>query len=199
MISVWVQPRLWEGIRVRAGTIPNRPQALFERGQVFGWILCVPLLVGRKNKTQTVKWVTGALPFRYEAEFLQFLTWISSSYIFILRSLFVLDLRPRYIRDVCCPWHRRKRLLIQFAKQKRKSSGYVQLLTLVLSIDCRTPTSELMEDSPEDICLYSSRVAKVSSRITSTSNTTPFSSVAHSHVAQAQGSATFTIRGDRSA
>lgn len=137
------------------------------------------------------------LPFRYEAEFLQFLTWISSSYIFILRSLFVLDLRPRYIRDVCCPWHRRRRLSTQFAKQKRKSSGY--LLTLVLSIDCRTPTSELIEDSPEDICLYSSRVAKASSRITSTSNTTPFSSAAHSHVTQAQGSATFTIRGDKSA
>lgn len=33
---------------------------------------------------------------------LRFLTCISSSYIFILRSVFFLDLRPWYTRDTCC-------------------------------------------------------------------------------------------------
>lgn len=69
---------------------------------------------------------------------------------------------------------------IKVCLQSRRGKVPTDILTPLLSIDCKTPTSELMEDSPGDICLYSSTVARVSSRLTSTSNTIPFSSAAHS-------------------
>lgn len=44
-----------------------------------------------------------------------------------------------------------------------------------------TPCRELREDSPGQVCLYNSRVARASSRLTSTSNTIPFSSRTCTH------------------
>lgn len=52
----------------------------------------------------------------------------------------------------------------------------VCFLTPPLSMACRTPCRELREDTPGHVCLKSSRVVRASSRLTSTSNTIPFSS-----------------------
>lgn len=115
-----------------------------------------------------------------------FLTCISSSYIFMLRSLFVRDLRPRYTRDKCCT-HRsgRKSQLAGLRVNRRGQRVWcarVCVLTPPLSMACRTPCRELREDSPGHVCLYNSRVARASSRLTSTSNTIPFSSGAYGDI-----------------
>lgn len=100
----------------------------------------------------------------------------------MLRSLFVLDLRPRYTRDKCCTRHSRResKLVGLHVKSRgwRVYSVFVWFLTPPLSMAVRTPCRELREDWPGQVCLYSSRVARASSRLTSTSNTIPFSSTA---------------------
>lgn len=54
-------------------------------------------------------------------------------------------------------------------------------ITSPLSIVCRTPSRELREESPGQVCLYNSRVARASLRFTSTSNTIPLSSIDYTH------------------
>lgn len=130
--------------------------------------------VRRLRKTKLLSWYAGW--------FLLFLTCISSSYIFMLRSLFVLDLRPRYTRDKCCTQHSRRESKSNKLELNMTSRGwtvysvFVWVLTPPLSMAVRTPCRELREDWPGQVCLYSSRVARASSRLTSTSNTIPFSS-----------------------
>lgn len=128
--------------------------------------------VRRLRQTKLLSWYAGL--------FLPFLTCISSSYIFMLRSLFVLDLRPRYTRDKCCTRHSRRESKLVGLNIKsggwRVYSVFVWFLTPPLSMAVRTPCRELREDWPGQVCLYSSRVARASSRLTSTSNTIPFSS-----------------------
>ena len=126
---------------------------------------------GLRNTNLLLSWCPGLL--------LQFLTCISSSYIFMLRSLFVLDLRPRYTREQCYAHQKAQGKLVSWIWCREFCVCVclcVCVLTPLLSIVCRTPCRELRDDCPGHVCLYSSSVARASSRLTSTSNTIPFSS-----------------------
>lgn len=82
-----------------------------------------------------------------------FLTCISSSYIFMLRSVFVLDLRPWYTRDKCCTQHTPKWKTVMYRLHVKRAETWLCYLTPPLSMAWRTPCRELIEDSPGQICL----------------------------------------------
>lgn len=97
---------------------------------------------------------------------LDFLTCISSSYIFMLRSVLVLDLRPWYTRDMCCTQHTHrgeKQLSRSFIKENGDLTVILPRLcpwlgghlaeswwrTVLDKCVCRTPErTELHHDSP---------------------------------------------------
>lgn len=182
--SLWVELRLWEGRQIRHGTVQIPLQALVWLRRAFPRIPCVPLL-----EKQGMKKVWGL----WHIKLLQWYTryFPSRSYLHLLLVHFHAEvtLRPRPTTKV----HQRQVLHTHQSRRKGplvwlhgRSRGWrvwecLCFLTPPLSMAWRTPCRELREDSPGQVCLYNSRVAKASSRLTSTSNTIPFSSRACTH------------------